>query len=135
MSNREDLISSFLEVKLKSPEDFLRVRETLTRIGLTNKEKKTLNQTCLIFHKKGRYYIVHFLEMFAMDGKDVEVSLEDIQRRNRIAALLQDWGFIDIVNPEAHSDMIPMNRIKILGYEEKDDWTLKSMYSIGKKYF
>lgn len=123
-----------VEIRLKSPEDFLRVRETLTRIGLTSKGNKILTQTCHILHKRGKYYCVHFLELYALDGKKVDIESEDILRRNRIACLLEDWGMIELVDSSIRNEMIALNRIKILNHSEKEDWELRSLYSIGKKF-
>ena len=134
MNERERLLTTFLEIELPNPDDFLKIKETLTRIGLTSKNQKVLTQTAHILHKKGRYYIVHFLELFSLDNRNTNFSKEDEQRRNRIAALLQEWGLLKIKHPERFSDMIPLNRLKIINYEEKYDWELRSMYSIGKKF-
>ncbi len=134
MNEREDILSQLVEIKLKSPEDFLRVRETLTRIGLTSKGKNVLTQTCHILHKKGRYYCVHFLELYALDGKKVDIEAEDILRRNRIACLLEDWGMVEVVDKKIKDEMIAINRIKILNHNEKEDWELRSLYSVGKKF-
>lgn len=134
MNERERLLTTFLEIELPNPDDFLKIKETLTRIGLTSKNQKVLTQTAHILHKKGRYYIVHFLELFNLDNRNTNFSKEDEQRRNRIAALLQEWGLLKIKHPERFSDMIPLNRLKIINYEEKYDWELRSMYSIGKKF-
>ena len=134
MNERERLLTTFLEIELPKPDDFLKIKETLTRIGLTSKNQKVLTQTAHILHKKGRYYIVHFLELFSLDNRNTNFSKEDEQRRNRIAALLQEWGLLKIKHPERFSDMIPLNRLKIINYEEKYDWELRSMYSIGKKF-
>lgn len=134
MNERERLLTTFLEIEPPNPDDFLKIKETLTRIGLTSKNQKVLTQTAHILHKKGRYYIVHFLELFSLDNRNTNFSKEDEQRRNRIAALLQEWGLLKIKHPERFSDMIPLNRLKIINYEEKYDWELRSMYSIGKKF-
>ena len=134
MNERERLLTTFLEIELPNPDDFLKIKETLTRIGLTSKNQKVLTQTAHILHKRGRYYIVHFLELFSLDNRNTNFSKEDEQRRNRIAALLQEWGLLKIKHPERFSDMIPLNRLKIINYEEKYDWELRSMYSIGKKF-
>lgn len=130
-AERELMVADFLEVTLKKPEDFLRVKETLTRIGLTAKNSKTLIQSCYILHKQGKYYICGFGELFKLDGKESSVELEDIQRRNRIACLLKDWGLIEIKDPEKFTDMIPLNRIKIIPHREKHEWVLKSNYTVG----
>lgn len=134
MKERGDIVSTLLEIQLNSPDDFLRVKETLTRIGLTTKGKNILTQTCHILHKRGRYYCVHFLELYALDGKPVKIESEDVLRRNRIASLLQEWGMVKLVEPVSEEQMIPLNRIKILSHSEKDDWELRSLYRIGKKF-
>jgi hypothetical protein len=122
-----------IEVVLKEPDDFLKVRETLTRIGVASRKEKKLYQSCHILHKKGKYYIVHFKELFALDRKDTNFSLNDIQRRNRIIQLLSDWGLITLVNAESISDAAPLNQIKVIAYRDKAEWTLESKYNIGKK--
>jgi hypothetical protein len=122
-----------VEVILKQPDDFLKVRETLTRIGVASRKEKKLYQSCHILHKRGKYYIVHFKELFALDGKIANLSANDVQRRNRIARLLSDWGLIDIVNQDSIEDIAPLNQIKIIAYKEKHEWTLESKYNIGKK--
>ena len=124
---------SMVEVVLKEPDDFLKVRETLTRIGVASRKEKKLYQSCHILHKQGRYYIVHFKELFALDGKKANLSLNDVQRRNRIAHLLSDWGLITISAKESIADVAPLSQIKVLAYKEKGDWTLESKYNIGKK--
>ena len=115
-----------VEVNLKEPDDFLKVRETLTRIGVASRKEKKLYQSCHILHKKGQYYIVHFKELFALDGKRVNLSENDIQRRNRIIKLLSDWGLVEIVNDQYVSDAAPLSQIKVIAYKEKGDWTLES---------
>ena len=122
-----------LEVVLNEPDDFLKVRETLTRIGVASRKEKKLYQSCHILHKQGRYYIVHFKELFALDGKHANLTLNDVQRRNRIAKLLADWGLISIMKEEAASDIAPLNQIKVLAYKDKGEWTLETKYNIGKK--
>tara|TARA_B110000503_G_C7109492_1_gene397463 strand:+ start:1152 stop:1598 length:447 start_codon:yes stop_codon:yes gene_type:complete len=122
-----------LEILLKQPDDFLKVRETLTRIGVASRKDKTLFQSCHILHKQGRYYIVHFKELFALDGKKDTLVQNDIQRRNTIAILLQDWNLIDIVNKEASEDKAPLSQIKVLPFKEKKEWILSAKYNIGKK--
>ena len=124
---------SMVEVVLKEPDDFLKVRETLTRIGVASRKEKKLYQSCHILHKQGRYYIVHFKELFALDGKKANLSLNDVQRRNRIVHLLSDWGLITISAKESIADVAPLSQIKVLAYKEKGDWTLESKYNIGKK--
>ena len=121
-----------LEVQLKSPEDFLKVKETLTRIGIASKTSQTLYQSCHILHKQNKYYIVHFKEMFALDSRPTDITLNDIQRRNAIASLLAGWGLLDIVEPESHTDVAPLSQIKVVKFSEKKDWTLVSKYSIGQ---
>ena len=122
-----------IEVKLKNPDDFLKIRETLTRIGVASRKDKTLYQSCHILHKQGRYFIVHFKELFALDGKSANLSINDVQRRNRIITLLSDWGLITIINSELITDVAPLNQIKVLSYKDKGDWTLETKYNIGKK--
>ena len=124
---------SMVEVGLKEPDDFLKVRETLTRIGVASRKEKKLYQSCHILHKQGRYYIVHFKELFALDGKKANLSLNDVQRRNRIVQLLSDWGLVSISTKESIVDVAPLSQIKVLAYKEKGDWTLESKYNIGKK--
>ena len=122
-----------VEVTLSEPDDFLKVRETLTRIGVASRKEKKLYQSCHILHKQGRYFIVHFKELFALDGKKANLSLNDVQRRNRIVQLLSDWGLISINSKETIADVAPLSQIKVLAYKEKGDWTLESKYNIGKK--
>jgi len=122
-----------VEVTLNEPDDFLKVRETLTRIGVASRKEKKIYQSCHILHKQGRYFIVHFKELFALDGKHANLTLNDVQRRNRIINLLSDWGLIAIVSPERTSDVAPLNQIKVLSYKDKSDWTLETKYNIGKK--
>jgi hypothetical protein len=122
-----------LEVNLKNPDDFLKVRETLSRIGVASRKTKTLFQSCHILHKQGRYFIVHFKELFALDGKDADFSDNDLQRRNTVAHLLADWGLITILNPEIHEDKAPLNQIKVIAYKEKNEWELVQKYNIGRK--
>ncbi|MDP7367595.1 MAG: translational repressor RegA [Candidatus Pacebacteria bacterium] len=120
-----------LEVGLKEPDDFLKVRETLSRIGVASRKEKKLYQSCHILHKQGRYYIVHFKELFALDGKNTNLSTNDIARRNTIAELLQDWGLVKILNEVG--EVAPLSQIKVLSFAEKNDWTLETKYNIGKK--
>ena len=122
-----------IEVLLNEPDDFLKVRETLTRIGVASRKEKKLYQSCHILHKRGKYYIVHFKELFALDGKPTNITINDVQRRNRIAKLLSDWGLVDITRAEEAEDLAPLNQIKVLSFKDKDDWTLESKYNIGKK--
>ena len=120
-----------LEVTLKEPDDFLKVRETLPRIGVASRKERKLYQSCHILHKRGKYYIVHFKELFALDGKPTNITSNDVQRRNRIAKLLSDWGLVEIVNES--EDLAPLNQIKVLSFKDKGEWTLESKYNIGKK--
>jgi hypothetical protein len=122
-----------VEVVLNEPDDFLKVRETLTRIGVASRKEKKIYQSCHILHKQGRYYIVHFKELFALDGKHANLTVNDLQRRNRIVNLISDWGLVTIVKPDSVTDVAPLNQIKVLSYKDKDDWTLESKYNIGKK--
>ena len=125
--------SDMIEVVLKEPDDFLKVRETLTRIGVASRKEKKIYQSCHILHKQGKYYIVHFKELFALDGKKTNFSLNDVQRRNRIVQLLSDWGLSGVVNAEQIADLAPLNQIKVLAFKEKGEWTLESKYNIGRK--
>jgi len=127
--------TDMVEVSLNEPDDFLKVRETLTRIGVASRKEKKIYQSCHILHKQGRYYIVHFKELFALDGKKTNLSTNDIQRRNRIVQLLVDWGLVNIedVSKTKISDLAPLNQIKVLSFKEKNDWTLESKYNIGRK--
>ncbi|AIX20603.1 translation repressor [Synechococcus phage ACG-2014e] len=125
--------TDMVEVVLGEPDDFLKVRETLTRIGVASRKEKKIYQSCHILHKQGKYYIVHFKELFALDGKNTNLSLNDVQRRNRIIQLLSDWGLISVVNIEAITDLAPLNQIKVLSFREKGEWTLESKYNIGRK--
>ena len=122
-----------VEVLLNEPDDFLKVRETLTRIGVASRKEKKLYQSCHILHKQGRYYLVHFKELFALDGKRANLTPNDVQRRNRITKLLSDWGLISIVSEESCADIAPLNQIKVLSYKDKGDWILEQKYNIGKK--
>ena len=122
-----------VEVNLSEPDDFLKVRETLTRIGVASRKEKKLYQSCHILHKQGKYYIVHFKELFALDGKSATFSLNDVQRRNRIIQLLSDWGLISIKKPDTIVDVAPLSQIKVLSYKDKGGWNLESKYNIGKK--
>ena len=125
--------TDMVEVVLGEPDDFLKVRETLTRIGVASRKEKKIYQSCHILHKQGKYYIVHFKELFALDGKSTNLSLNDVQRRNRIVQLLSDWGLISLVNSEQIADLAPLNQIKVLSFKEKGEWTLESKYNIGRK--
>ena len=122
-----------LEVQLKEPDDFLKVRETLTRIGVASRKDKKLFQSCHILHKQGRYFITHFKELFALDGKESNLTENDIERRNTIAQLLGDWGLIAIVNATVAENKAPLSQIKVLSFKEKDEWDLQAKYNIGKK--
>ena len=122
-----------VEVALKEPDDFLKVRETLTRIGVASRKEKKIYQSCHILHKQGKYYIVHFKELFALDGKRANLTQNDVQRRNRIIQLLTDWGLIRVVNEKKITDIAPLNQIKVLAYKEKHEWILETKYNIGKK--
>ena len=122
-----------LEVTLKQPDDFLKIRETLSRIGVASRKDKTLFQSCHILHKQGKYYIVHFKELFALDGKKATLVENDVQRRNTIAVLLQDWNLLNIVKQEASTNKAPLSQIKVLPFKEKNEWTLEPKYNIGKK--
>ncbi len=125
--------SQMIGVTLKEPDDFLKVRETLTRIGVASRKEKKLYQSCHILHKKGKYYIVHFKELFALDGKKANLTVNDVQRRNRIVQLLSDWGLIVVTNPEIITDIAPLNQIKVISFKEKHEWMLETKYNIGKK--
>ena len=127
--------TDMVEVVLGEPDDFLKVRETLTRIGVASRKERKIYQSCHILHKQGRYYIVHFKELFALDGKKANISLNDIQRRNRIVQLLVDWGLVSIStdSQEKIKELAPLNQIKVLSFKEKGEWTLESKYNIGRK--
>ena len=122
-----------VEVTLNEPDDFLKVRETLTRIGVASRKEKKLYQSAHILHKQGRYYITHFKELFALDGKHANLTVNDVQRRNRIVRLLADWGLITIVKEDSVLDIAPLNQIKVLPFKEKGEWILEQKYNIGKK--
>jgi hypothetical protein len=127
-------LNTFIEVKLGEQDDFLKVKETLTRIGVSSRKEKVLYQSCHILHKQGRYFIVHFKELFALDGKPSNLSENDIQRRNAIANLLEEWGLVSIVNKDLiGTNIAPLHQIKIISFREKDQWQMVSKYSIGKK--
>ena len=121
-----------IEILLSEPDDFLKVRETLTRIGVASRKEKKLYQSCHILHKQGKYYIVHFKELFALNGKRANLSVNDVQRRNRIIQLLCDWGLVTTVIDES-LDIAPLNQIKVISYKDKGNWTLETKYNIGKK--
>jgi hypothetical protein len=122
-----------VEVILNEPDDFLKVRETLTRIGVASRKEKKLYQSAHILHKQGRYFITHFKELFALDGKHANLTVNDIQRRNRIVRLLADWGLITVVDQDKITDIAPLNQIKVLPFKEKEEWELEPKYNIGKK--
>ena len=127
-------LTKFVEVSLNEQDDFLKVRETLTRIGVSSRKERVLYQSCHILHKQGRYYIVHFKELFALDGKPSNISENDIQRRNAIANLLEEWGLVKVLNPKIiEGNIAPLHQIKIISFKEKDDWQLITKYNIGKK--
>ena len=125
--------NQMVEVTLNEPDDFLKVRETLTRIGVASRKEKKIYQSCHILHKQGRYILVHFKELFALDGKHANLTSNDVQRRNRIAQLLVDWGLVGIVSAESIQDVAPLNQIKVLSYKDKGDWILETKYNIGGK--
>ena len=125
--------SDMIEVLLKEPDDFLKVRETLTRIGVASRKERKIYQSCHILHKQGKYYIVHFKELFALDGKSANITLNDVQRRNRIAQFLSDWGLVRLVDDSQVKELAPLNQIKVISFKEKGEWTLESKYNIGKK--
>ena len=135
--SEEDLVSwspeSMLEITLAQPDDFLKVRETLSRVGVASRKDKTLYQSCHILHKQGKYYIVHFKELFALDGKDSTITQNDIERRNTIAGLLQDWSLLAIVKNEEAEKKAPISQIKVLAFKEKSEWNLQAKYNIVKK--
>ena len=126
-------LKEMVEVALKTDDDFLKIRETLTRIGVASRKDKTIYQSCHILHKQGRYYIVHFKELFALDGKPTNFSDNDKARRNTIANLLAEWGLLSIINDQSETPVAPLSQIKVLPYKEKDDWNLTAKYNIGKK--
>ncbi len=123
--------SHMVEIFLSEPDDFLKVRETLTRIGVASRKEKKIYQSCHILHKQGRYFIVHFKELFALDGKHSNITLNDIQRRNRITKLLSDWNLVEVADEQAIYDVAPLNQIKVLSYKEKGEWILEPKYNIG----
>ena len=125
--------NQMVEVTLNEPDDFLKVRETLTRIGVASRKEKKIYQSCHILHKQGRYFLVHFKELFALDGKHANLTSNDVQRRNRIAQLLVDWGLVGIVSAASIQDVAPLNQIKVLSYKDKGDWILETKYNIGGK--
>ena len=125
--------SKMIEVALAEPDDFLKVRETLTRIGVASRKEKKIYQSCHILHKQGKYFIVHFKELFALDGKKANLSVNDFQRRNRIVQLLADWGLVNVISSDMVTDIAPLNQIKVNSYREKGDWKLETKYNIGKR--
>ena len=125
--------SKMVEVTLNEPDAFLKVRETLTRIGVASRKEKKIYQSCHILHKQGRYFLVHFKELFALDGKHANLTINDVQRRNRIAQLLVDWGLVGIVSSDSIQDVAPLNQIKVLSYKDKGEWILETKYNIGSK--
>ena len=122
-----------VEISLNEPDDFLKVRETLTRIGVASRKEKKIYQSCHILHKQGRYFLVHFKELFALDGKHANLTTNDVQRKNRIAQLLADWGLVEVLNVDQIKDIAPLNQIKVLAYRDKGDWILETKYNIGSK--
>ena len=133
MNDVEWTKDDMVEVTLKEPDDFLKIRETLTRIGVASRKERKLYQSCHILHKKGQYYIVHLKELFALDGKKANLSENDLQRRNRIIKLLSDWGLVEIVKISEVVNVAPLSQIKVIAYREKGEWILESKYNIGKK--
>tara|TARA_B100000214_G_scaffold367064_1_gene336773 strand:+ start:366 stop:800 length:435 start_codon:yes stop_codon:yes gene_type:complete len=138
MSVVQDLVvkwapNQMVEVTLNEPDDFLKVRETLTRIGVASRKEKKIYQSCHILHKQGRYFLVHFKELFALDGKHANLTQNDVQRRNRIIQLLADWGLIGVNDISKIQDIAPLNQIKVLAYKDKSDWILETKYNIGSK--
>ena len=125
--------NKMIEVVLAEPDDFLKVRETLTRIGVASRKEKKIYQSCHIVHKQGKYFIVHFKELFALDGKKANLSVNDFQRRNRIVQLLADWGLVNVISSDMVTDIAPLNQIKVISYREKGDWKLETKYNIGKR--
>ena len=126
-------IDNMLEISFKENDDFLKIRETLTRIGVASRKEKKIYQSCHILHKQGKYYIVHFKELFALDGKHTNITENDVQRRNRISQLLSDWGLVGIVDTDGLGELAPLNQIKVISFKDKSNWTLESKYNIGKK--
>ena len=128
-----NIIDDLVEVELKNPDDFLKIKETLTRIGIPSKKEKVLYQSCHILHKQNKYYIVHFKELFSLDGKPSNFSESDKARRNTIVELLSDWGLLNIVQEQNIEDKVPLNQLKILSFKEKEEWSLMPKYNIGNK--
>jgi len=135
ITNSQNLVNSFLEVTLTNPDDFLIIKETLTRIGIASRKDKILYQSAHILHKQGKYYLVSFLELFKLDGKESNFTEEDRARINTIAALLEEWNLIKIVSPDRFKDRVPMNKIKVLSHDEKKQYKLVSKYTIGNKWY
>ena len=127
------MVENMVEVRLKKEDDFLKIRETLTRIGVSSRKNKTIYQSCHILHKQGKYYIVHFKELFALDGKPANFGEEDLARRNTIANLLAEWGLVELVSDKSNEPVAPLSQIKVLPYKEKDEWELVAKYNLGKK--
>lgn len=131
-----NILDKMIEVRLEDEDDFLKVRETLTRIGVASKKDRRLYQSCHILHKQGRYYIVHFKELFALDGKPSNISEDDLARRNTIANLMSEWGLVQLIDPKKSSDPVaPLSQIKVLAHKEKDEWELVTKYNIGKRRY
>jgi hypothetical protein len=126
-------LSKFVEVTLNEQDDFLKVRETLTRIGVSSRKERILYQSCHILHKQGKYYIVHFKELFALDGKQADLSDNDLERRNTIAKLLSDWGLVKIIDNTKFTELAPLSQIKVIAHKDKHEWDLQTKYNIGKK--
>lgn len=128
------MLDSLIEIRITNDDDFLKIRETLTRIGVASRKDKTIYQSCHILHKQGRYYIVHFKELFALDGKPSNFGFDDVGRRNTIANLLAEWGLVELVEPKKSSEpLAPLSQIKVLPHREKSEWNLVAKYNIGKK--
>jgi len=127
------MVENMVEVRLKKEDDFLKIRETLTRIGVSSRKNKTIYQSCHILHKQGKYYIVHFKELFALDGKPANFGEEDLARRNTIANLLAEWGLVELLTDKSNEPVAPLSQIKVLPYKEKDEWELVAKYNLGKK--
>lgn len=134
MMNSDNIIENLVEIDFEEPDDFLKIKETLTRIGVSSRTEKKLFQSCHILHKRGRYYIVHFKELFALDGLRSDIDENDMARRNKIISLLEEWGLVEVLDKDKIKEPIcEINRIKILSYKEKDDWELCPKYHIGRK--
>lgn len=131
--NNDDIVDSLVEVKLADPDAFLKIKETLTRIGIASKKDRILYQSCHVLHKRGKYYITHFKEMFLLDGKDSSLSEDDVKRRNTITKLLAEWGLLTVLNEVQIADRMNLSNIKVLSFKERGDWSLQSKYNIGKK--